>query len=61
MKIEKIKIGKEEFTFLENISLGILKIKRCIDKDGKYIFLRISNFSYKKISNKIILKILEKK
>ena len=61
MKVKKIKAENDEFVFVEDINLGILKIKRCIDENRNNIFLRESNSSYKIINTKIILKILEKK
>lgn len=61
MKVNKIKVEKDEFIFVDNINLGMLKIKRCIDKEGNIVFLRSFNSLYKKITNKIILKVLLKK
>lgn len=61
MEIKKYKIDEDEYIFVENVIIGFLKIIRCISKDGKNIFLRKYKDSYKKIENKMLLSILNKK
>ena len=61
MEIVKYKIDEEEYIFVENIKIGYLKLIRCVSNSGKNVFIKKDIKSYKKINNRVLLNILNKK